>query len=104
MFIRNWIISETGAEKEPIKAYARLTSNNSNEMKYVAQFEIKPGFGEVGAVLVTNENRNEMFLEEIVVTGFASGAVTFPCNSWVNAKSDSSEKRIFFLNKYLCIA
>ncbi|KAL5976038.1 hypothetical protein ACLOJK_020368 [Asimina triloba] len=90
---------KTGLEKDTIEGYARPGEHNSNEVKYEAEFEIKHGFGEVGAVLVTNEHHTEMFLEEIVLTGFASGAVIIPCNSWVHAKSDSPEKRIFFANK-----
>ncbi|KAL5976037.1 hypothetical protein ACLOJK_020367 [Asimina triloba] len=90
---------KTGLEKDTIEGYARPGERNGNEVKYEAEFEIKHGFGEVGAVLVTNDYHTEIFLEEIVLTGFASGAVIIPCNSWVHAKTDSPEKRIFFANK-----
>ncbi|KAL5976048.1 hypothetical protein ACLOJK_020378 [Asimina triloba] len=92
-------MSETGKEKEPIGAYARSTSHSSTEVKYEAHFEIPRGFGEVGAILATNEHHREMFFGDIVLTGIATDPVTIECNSWVHAKSDSPEKRIFFANK-----
>ncbi|KAG0470998.1 hypothetical protein HPP92_015544 [Vanilla planifolia] len=41
----------------------------------------------------------EIFLESIVVEGFACGPVHFTCHSWVHSFKDKPNKRIFFSNK-----
>ncbi|XP_058071094.1 linoleate 13S-lipoxygenase 2-1, chloroplastic-like [Magnolia sinica] len=90
---------KTGLEKKPIEAFARCGGHKDDELKYEAEFEIPGGYGEIGAVLVTNEHHKEMFMDDIILTGFASGPITIKCNSWVHAKSDNPDKRIFFTNK-----
>ncbi|GAB4855506.1 hypothetical protein Ancab_024125 [Ancistrocladus abbreviatus] len=89
----------TGSEKEPVKAYAHRTSQDNDQAKYEADFELPPGFGEVGAVLVENEHHKEMYLKSIVLDGLPFGPVNFSCNSWVHSKFDVPQKRIFFSNK-----
>ncbi|XP_058071102.1 linoleate 13S-lipoxygenase 2-1, chloroplastic-like [Magnolia sinica] len=90
---------KTGLEKKTIEAFARSGGRNDEVLKYEAEFEIPGGYGEIGAVLVTNEHHKEMFFDDIILTGFASGPITINCNSWVHAKSDNPDKRIFFTNK-----
>ncbi|GAB2287016.1 hypothetical protein Dimus_021404 [Dionaea muscipula] len=88
-------------EKQPIKAYAKraIDQNVEDEVKYEAQFSVPADFGEIGAILVENERRREIFLKDIVLTGLPCGEVTINCDSWVASKLDNSEKRIFFTNK-----
>lgn len=68
-------------------------------VKYEANFVIGGDFGEVGGVMATNKHHKEMHLIDIVLTGFSNGPIDIMCNSWVHAKSDNPEKRIFFVNK-----
>ncbi|KAJ8436493.1 LOW QUALITY PROTEIN: hypothetical protein Cgig2_000478 [Carnegiea gigantea] len=91
-----------GAELDPkahsekiIKGYAsRRVKEEDGKVTYEAKFAVPTSFGEVGAVL-TNNYSNEMYLEEIVLQGFTTGAVHFNCNSWVQP----NDKRTFFTNK-----
>ncbi|CAK9146784.1 unnamed protein product [Ilex paraguariensis] len=91
--------AETGSEKKTIQGYAHRTGNDENEVKYELDIEITQDFGEVGAILVENEHHKEMYLKNIVLDGFPHGTVTVTCNSWVHAKFDNPDKRIFFTNK-----
>lgn len=90
---------KTGSEKPTVKGYADKTSQEGEEVKYEAECEVPADFGEVGAVLVENEHREEMFLKDIVLNGFPNGTVVITCNSWVPSKSDDKLKRVFFANK-----
>ncbi|KAI3913436.1 hypothetical protein MKW98_003915 [Papaver atlanticum] len=81
--IRNW------SKKSKIKA-ERVT--------YTVDFMVDSNFGVPGAITVTNKHQKEFFLETITIEGFASGAVHFPCNSWVQSTKDHPDKRIFFSN------
>ncbi|TKY50042.1 Linoleate 13S-lipoxygenase 2-1 [Spatholobus suberectus] len=62
-------------------------------------FELPVDFGHVGAVLVENEDHKEVFLKSIVLDGFPNGPVHFTCDSWIQPKSDSHVKRVFFTDK-----
>jgi lipoxygenase len=68
-------------------------------VKYESSFEVPAEFGEVGAILVENKHHKEMFLKDIVLTGFSNGPVNIDCNSWVHSKKDNPQKRVFFSNK-----
>ena len=94
-----------------------MADNDADVVTYEADFDVPPGFGEVGAVLVTNEHHTEMFLEDVnlysssAVAGSDSdsddGARAAPllairCKSWVEPKSadaNGNGKRVFFANK-----
>ncbi|XP_010257421.1 PREDICTED: linoleate 13S-lipoxygenase 2-1, chloroplastic-like [Nelumbo nucifera] len=89
----------TGLEKMPIKGYAKRSSKEGENVKYQGEFKIPWSFGDVGAVLVENEHHKEIFLHNIVLTTVSGSPITIACNSWVHAKSDNPEKRIFFTNK-----
>ncbi|XP_059429355.1 linoleate 13S-lipoxygenase 2-1, chloroplastic-like [Corylus avellana] len=89
----------TGLEKETIKGYAHKTSQEEEEVKYESSFEVPADFGEVGAILVENEHHKEMFLKDIILTGFSNGPVHINSNSWVHSKHDNPQKRVFFANK-----
>ncbi|RVX12797.1 Linoleate 13S-lipoxygenase 2-1, chloroplastic [Vitis vinifera] len=91
--------SDTGLEKKPIGRYAHRVGQKDGEAIYESNFEIPGDFGEIGAVLVQNELRNEMYLKYIVLNGLPSGPIAFNCGSWVESKFDNPEKRIFFSNK-----
>nr|KYP68245.1 hypothetical protein KK1_021865 [Cajanus cajan] len=90
---------KTKLEKQSIKDYAQKTHQSTQEVKYVAEFEVPQSFGEIGAILVENEHHKEMFIKDIVLDGFLLGPVTFSCDSWVHSKFDNPVKRVFFSNK-----
>lgn len=89
----------TGLEKPRIKRYARKTGEDKKDLKFEAVFLVPPEFGEVGAIVVVNENHSEIYLKNIVLDGFPHGLVHFTCDSWVQSKHDSNQKRVFFSNK-----
>ncbi|KAK1282325.1 hypothetical protein QJS10_CPB22g01456 [Acorus calamus] len=89
----------TGLEKEPIAAFARRIGQEGKEVRYEAEFSAPIDFGEIGAVFVENEHHKEMFLKDIVLIGFGEDAININCQSWVHAKSNNHEKRVFFTNK-----
>ncbi|KAF9597869.1 hypothetical protein IFM89_021954 [Coptis chinensis] len=91
--------NQDGSEPQRVKGYARKTGEDSDEAKYECTFQVPPSFGEVGAVLVENEHHKEMFVNNIVIDSFPNDPVTFTCESWVCAKLDDTEARIFFTNK-----
>ncbi|XLR28844.1 linoleate 13S-lipoxygenase 2-1, chloroplastic isoform X1 [Arachis hypogaea] len=88
-----------------IKGYNvhKTNENENNEVLYEASFEVPPEFGEVGAVLVENEQHEELFLKSIVIDGFHNnnGSLNFTCDSWIQPKNNdkASNKRVFFSNK-----
>jgi len=87
--------AETHSEKI-IKGYAnRRLKEEDGKVTYEAKFTVPSSFGEVGAVGVENKYINEMYLEDIVLQGFAIGPVHFNCNSWVQP----NDKRTFFTDK-----
>lgn len=88
-----------GLQKETIKGYAHRSKAEDGVVKYEADFVVPTEFGEVGAVLVENEHHKEMYLNDILLEGLPFGSVHFTCNSWVHAKFDNPEKRVFFTNK-----
>ncbi|KAJ1703441.1 hypothetical protein LUZ63_003220 [Rhynchospora breviuscula] len=93
---------KTGEEWKPVSAYAHKKSQDGDEAKYEASFKVPTGFGEVGAILVENEHRKEMFLKNIVLltSNDEASKITFVCESWVHSKFDNpAEKRIFFSAK-----
>ena len=93
------IISETKSEKKTIKADAHRADKKENEVKCEATFELPADFGKVGAVIIENENRSEVFVKEIVVDGLSDGTVNLSCDSWVHSKHDNPVKRVFFTDE-----
>jgi lipoxygenase len=90
---------ETSLEKKRIKGYVHLTNRLAQEVKYEAEFDVPNNFGDIGAILVENEHRREMFIKNIVLDGFLTGPVNFSCDSWVHSKHDNPTKRVIFSNK-----
>lgn len=86
-----------------LKDWAKKTNIKAEKVNYIAEFTVDSNFGEPGAITVINNHQQEFFLENITIEGFATGAVYFPCNSWVQARKDLPGKRIFFSNKVLII-
>ncbi|KAG9450643.1 hypothetical protein H6P81_010608 [Aristolochia fimbriata] len=90
----------TGEEKRAEGYAVNKVKEKDDVVKYEANFELAKDFGTVGAIMVTNEHHNEMYLKSISLTGFPHGPLNFTCNSWVQPKSDKSDQtRIFFTNK-----
>jgi lipoxygenase len=97
---------ETGQEKPTIRSYAHeVPDNDDDAVTYEAEFDVPAGFGAVGAVLVTNENRyTELYLVDVKLSSSTDGgdndgavlATTIRCNSWVQPNSGD---RVFFANK-----
>ncbi|CAH1441948.1 unnamed protein product [Lactuca virosa] len=63
--------------------------------EYYFEFGVPDDFGEIGAVLVGNDNLNKIYIEKIEL----SDKVNFTCNSWVHSSHDYPERRIFFADK-----
>lgn len=89
---------KTGLEKKTVQDYAHKISQDDDQAKYEGNFTVPANFGDIGAVLVTNEHRKEMFLKDIVLMT-DDGYLTIDCQSWVHSKYDNREKRIFFTGK-----
>ncbi|BAU03422.1 hypothetical protein VIGAN_UM102700 [Vigna angularis var. angularis] len=81
------------SNKAALKNWSKKSSVKAERVNYTAEFIVDSDFGVPGAIAVTNKHQREFFLESIVIEGFVSGAVPFPCNSWVQGE------RIFFSNK-----
>lgn len=92
--------AKTGKEKSTVRSYAhKVDDDELDAVVYEADFDVPPGFGPVGAVLISNEHRDEVFLEEIKVVTSGT-AMTIRCNSWLQPRSDAAPgKRVFFSNK-----
>ncbi|KAJ4758745.1 Lipoxygenase [Rhynchospora pubera] len=92
---------ESGSEKKTISAYARKVSQDGGETKYESSFTVPNNFGEIGGVFVTNVYHNEIFLQDLILQNDKTGAAatTISCNSWIQPKSVSPDKRVFFTTK-----
>ncbi|KAG0455695.1 hypothetical protein HPP92_023483 [Vanilla planifolia] len=99
--VSNELDPRTGAEKKPVGDFAHRVSHGVDEAKYVAEFLIPKDFGEIGALLITNEHHKEMFVKNIVLSlaHEKSDHVTIDCQTWIHSKFDSRVKRVFFTNK-----
>ena len=93
-----WKIQETGEEKATLQSFARKSGEHENEIYYESNFEIPDDFGEIGAVKLENEHRQEMFVKNIALDGFPSGIINIHCDSWIHSQFESQEKRVFFSN------
>ncbi|KAK8930768.1 putative lipoxygenase 6 [Platanthera zijinensis] len=82
-----------------VKDWFEKNKNRGAQLVYTAEFAVDSGFGEPGAVAVSNRHQREFFLESIVLEGFPSGAVHFVCNSWVQSTKDRKDSRVFFAAK-----
>lgn len=90
---------KTGVEKPTIEGFARRGRDVDGNREYEVEFEIPEDFGDVGAILIENQQRKQMYVKNIVIDGFVHGKVEITCNSWVHSKYDNPDKRIFFTNK-----
>ncbi|KAK7338235.1 hypothetical protein VNO77_18838 [Canavalia gladiata] len=109
--IRNVILELISTEIDPktkspkksneavLKDWSKKSKVKAERVNYTTEFIVDSNFGVPGAITVTNKHQREFFLENITIEGFASGAVHFPCNSWIQATKDHPGKRIFFSNK-----
>jgi len=99
--VLNFVLAkkETKLEKKPIQDFAHRTHRSPKEVRYLAEFDVPVDFGEIGAILVENEHRREMFIKEIILDGFELGPVRFTCESWLHPKKDNPVKRVFFPDK-----
>ncbi|KAK1297827.1 hypothetical protein QJS10_CPB14g00485 [Acorus calamus] len=94
----------TGTEKKKVTGYLQrdllvnLNDLKDNVMTYEGELKLYKGFGEIGAILVNNQHHREMFIKTVVLS-VNGDKVTFTCNSWVHANSDSKEQRVFFADK-----
>ncbi|CAA0832500.1 Lipoxygenase 2- chloroplastic [Striga hermonthica] len=86
----------SGQEKPTISAYAHKVGQEKNEIHYEAKFDISSDFGEIGAIILENEHRTEMFVKDVKFDGLPAGSVQVTCNSWVHSKYDNPENRVFF--------
>ncbi|KAK7306731.1 hypothetical protein VNO77_44687 [Canavalia gladiata] len=93
---------KTNMERKTVKSNVHKAETKENEVEFEATFELPLDFGNVGAVLVENEDHKEVFLKNIVLYGFPNAPVHFTCDSWIQPKHQDSLKRVFFTNK-LCV-
>ncbi|GER25062.1 lipoxygenase [Striga asiatica] len=89
-------LDHSGQEKPTISAYAHKVGQEKNEIHYEAKFDISSDFGEIGAIILENEHRTEMFVKDVKFDGLPAGSVQVTCNSWVHSKYDNPENRVFF--------
>ncbi|CAN0877698.1 Lipoxygenase 3, chloroplastic [Linum grandiflorum] len=82
-----------------LKDWSKKSNVKAERVHYSADFVLDSDFGVPGAITVSNKHQREFFLETIVLEGFASGPVHFPCNSWVQSTKHHPAKRIFFSNE-----
>ncbi|CAN1359032.1 Linoleate 13S-lipoxygenase 2-1, chloroplastic [Linum perenne] len=92
-------LDSKGKEKSTVSSLAHFAGVNGSEIKYEASFGLPSDFGLVGAMRVDNLHIREMFLKDIVISGFPNGAVNIECESWVPPKISGKPKRIFFTTK-----
>ncbi|KAG5044556.1 hypothetical protein AAZX31_03G243000 [Glycine max] len=81
------------SSKATLKDWSKKSNVKAERVNYTTEFIVDSNFGVPGAITVTNKHQREFFLESITIEGFASGAVHFPCKSWVQGE------RIFFSNQ-----
>ncbi|KAF9597212.1 hypothetical protein IFM89_016353 [Coptis chinensis] len=91
--------AKDGSEAKLVKGYARQIRQDISEAKYECNFQVPVSFGGVGAVTVNNGHRQEVYLNNIVLSGLPQGPVTIACESWLSSKYDNSNARVFFTNK-----
>ncbi|KAG5628571.1 hypothetical protein H5410_000288 [Solanum commersonii] len=94
-----YLFKETGIEKPTIEGFARCGRDVDGNREYEVEFVIPEDFGDVGAILIENQHRKQMYVKNILIDGFVHGKVEITCNSWVHSKYDNPDKRIFFTNK-----
>ncbi|KAH6557211.1 hypothetical protein KP509_1Z127900 [Ceratopteris richardii] len=83
------------------KVLLQLTGvgRRSNQVPLCGWFEKANISADKGAISVTNNHQNELFVETIVLQGLPFGTVYFGCYSWVQSKFRTARERIFFANK-----
>ncbi|XP_021753065.1 linoleate 13S-lipoxygenase 2-1, chloroplastic-like [Chenopodium quinoa] len=91
--------------------YLKLTSVSGKELEehayriwslhteFSASFKIRDDFGDVGVISITNEQKEEVFIQKIVLASSSSGCSEIICNSWLHSKYDNPEPRVFFTHK-----
>nr|KAJ0226159.1 hypothetical protein LSAT_V11C100026710 [Lactuca sativa] len=94
---------KTGLPKATIVDYAHRSGQKADDLEYLAEFEVPEDFGSIGAIMIENEHRKEMFVESVVIKGLSTDPIIVSCNSWVHSKFDNPEKRVFFLDKVSCL-
>ncbi|KAJ3679572.1 hypothetical protein LUZ60_017583 [Juncus effusus] len=87
------------SKRAPLKGWFEKKDIKAEQIVYIAEFSVDSAFGEPGAITILNRHQKEFYLETIVVQGFPTGPVHFPCDSWVQPSRIQPNKRIFFSNK-----
>ena len=81
LLLRNEISKE-----EQQSSWSKKSNVKAERVNYTTEFIVDSNFGVPGAITVTNKHQREFFLESITIEGFVSGAVHFPCKSWVQGE------------------
>ncbi|KAJ3677647.1 hypothetical protein LUZ60_003371 [Juncus effusus] len=89
--------TNTGLEKERLSGFAQEAGLRGEGVKYECNFAVPNGFGEIGGIFIENKHEKEIFIQDMILKNNAGATVvTISCNSWIQPKSNSSDKRIFF--------
>ncbi|KAE9622309.1 putative linoleate 13S-lipoxygenase [Lupinus albus] len=98
--VSNDLDPETNSERKTIKGNVEKRRKRKNEVEFEATFKLPADFGNVGAVLVENEEHNEVFLKSIVLHGLLDSPMQFiTCDSWIQPNHITPIKRVFFTHK-----
>lgn len=92
----------TGRGKLSEKAYLRYgktnTSNGEKTTTYKIMFQLEPGFGTPGALIITNQLKHEFFIQSVSLQTPKKQIIEFDCGSWVYPFEKTGTHRIFFSN------
>lgn len=95
-------LTETGKGKLSEKAYLRYgktsISNGEKSTTYKIIFQLEPGFGTPGALIITNQLKHEFFLQSVSLQAPNKQIIEFECGSWVYPFERTGTDRIFFSN------
>ncbi|CAL0328371.1 unnamed protein product [Lupinus luteus] len=98
--VSNDLDPKTNSERKRIKGKIEKRRKREKEVEYEATFKLPADFGNVGAVVVENEQHNEVFLKSIVLHGLLDSPMQFiTCDSWIQPKHVAPTKRVFFTHK-----
>ncbi|KAI3927456.1 hypothetical protein MKW92_044446 [Papaver armeniacum] len=87
------------SEKAKFKKGKNTEHNGLSTKTYKVKFHIEQDFGVPGALIVKNRNKNEFFLQFVILEEETDNRnIRFECNSWVYPFCKTKSDRLFFSN------